>query len=112
VSAEIQRRVLTLLGDIQDVVLRTNIATAVNIIVTAYINGDSDEESARNDLIDVCENTLAIREPNIADPDVKKKVRERAEALADEIIRYAKAIRASHILLRRQRGTLLGRSPF
>ncbi|RSN73372.1 hypothetical protein [Candidatus Methanodesulfokora washburnensis] len=100
-SAEIQRHILTLLGDIQDPTMRANIATTITLIVDAFTAGLADYEEARKDLIDTCEGVLAMTDPEAITPEGKQRIKERAEAIADSILKVAKLTMIRQSVMRR-----------
>jgi hypothetical protein len=100
-SAEIQRHILTLLGDIQDPTMRANIATTVTLIVEAFTGGLATLEEAKKDLVDTCEGALSLTDPESFTPEGRKRIKERAEAIADDILKIAKLSMVRQTVMRR-----------
>jgi len=79
-------KILSLLSDIKDPLLRVDISAAIHYIFSLFSMGSIDEGKARHNLKELCYDVIRFKKPELTEEEARKQV----EEIVDDLIRTFK----------------------
>jgi hypothetical protein len=95
-------KIRALISGIGDPKVRMDVASSINFLFDLFRHGNITEEQLKKDLTDICGSVIEVTNPLIP----KDEVRERAEIVADDLIRTMK-VESIHYRVRSRLKSLL-----
>lgn len=97
-----QKIVYELLSGVLDPELRANIASTINFLMEAMVEG-AEESSVRRDLLDVVKDVLTVTRPDLP----PQQINEEAKRIVDQLMLHFRLAKMQRMTMKR-----MSRSPF